>query len=280
MKNKINLKSIFLFLIGPESEFDPESRFLNITCLLISFSYFITFPVNLLFGMSFTISFINLIVSVTVALLYYLSRFKRMFIFSTVIMIIFVFVSLSVDWFLNGGIISGISYYFFSLLVVILFLFNGLFRNLLSVFLIILVITLFILEYFYPQWIVSYSSRQQMFLDHSTNFIVAGPFIILAVYFSKQLYLKEKQNTIDIIETYRKSSEFLKRQMDEKLKVLSIREREIFKLIIEGKTNKEIADLLFISVETVKKHINTLFKKLGAKKRTELLDTFINYQES
>jgi DNA-binding CsgD family transcriptional regulator len=270
MISKIRLKSFFQFLIGSESEFDPEFRFLNIICLFISFAYFLTIPINFVLGMSFIITLINFFVTVTVALLYYLARFKRMVIFSTVIMLICVFVSLSIDWVLNGGITGGVSYYFYSLLVIILFLFNGLIRTILSVLLIFVVIALFFLEYNYPQWIVSYSSRQQMFIDHSVNFIIAGPFIILAVYFSKQLYLKEKQNTITVIENYRKSSEFLRLQMTEKLKTLSTREYEILNLIIEGKTNKEIAAFLHIEEQTVKNHISNIYKKTEIKKRNQI----------
>jgi DNA-binding NarL/FixJ family response regulator len=43
---------------------------------------------------------------------------------------------------------------------------------------------------------------------------------------------------------------------------LTRREREVLKLIGEGYKNKEIADLLFISVKTVEKHRSNIMKKL------------------
>jgi DNA-binding CsgD family transcriptional regulator len=274
MKNNLSIKSISQFLIGKDTDFEPEHRFLNIICLFIAVAYFITLPINFILSLSLATTLINLFVSVMVFILYFLARFKKKVVLATSLMLASVFISLTIDWFLNGGISGGVSYYFFSLLVVILFLFNGISRVILSLLLVMDVGALFIIEYFNPGLITTYSSRHQMFFDHFANFIIAGPFIILAVYFSKQLYLKEKQNTITIIENYRKNSEYLKKQMDEKFKVLSIREREILKLIIEGKSNKEIADQLFISIETVKKHINTLFKKIGARKRVDLIDSY------
>ncbi|MCY7293006.1 MAG: response regulator transcription factor [Ferruginibacter sp.] len=42
------------------------------------------------------------------------------------------------------------------------------------------------------------------------------------------------------------------------------REFSLLQLIYDGKTNKQIADALFISTNTVKKHINNTYLKLGA----------------
>ena len=50
---------------------------------------------------------------------------------------------------------------------------------------------------------------------------------------------------------------------------LSNTELTILKLVSEGKTNQEIADQLFISVHTVKKHISNVFKKLNISSRSE-----------
>ena len=52
---------------------------------------------------------------------------------------------------------------------------------------------------------------------------------------------------------------------------LTSREREILALIAEDKKNKEIADLLGISVRTVQAHRTNLMDKLGAHDRTELV---------
>ncbi len=52
---------------------------------------------------------------------------------------------------------------------------------------------------------------------------------------------------------------------------LTNREREILMHIAEDKKNKEIADLLGISVRTVQAHRTNLMDKLGAHDRTELV---------
>jgi DNA-binding NarL/FixJ family response regulator len=52
---------------------------------------------------------------------------------------------------------------------------------------------------------------------------------------------------------------------------LTIREREILKLIAEGKSSKEIGDLLFISSRTVQHHRSNLMRKLSVKKTAELV---------
>lgn len=52
---------------------------------------------------------------------------------------------------------------------------------------------------------------------------------------------------------------------------LSNKEREIVIIISQGLTNKEIAAQLYISEQTVKTHINSIFKKLNLARRTQLV---------
>jgi DNA-binding CsgD family transcriptional regulator len=51
---------------------------------------------------------------------------------------------------------------------------------------------------------------------------------------------------------------------------ISQREAEIISLILRGLSNKDIGDNLFISLETVKKHVSNIYKKLGVKNRLQL----------
>lgn len=50
---------------------------------------------------------------------------------------------------------------------------------------------------------------------------------------------------------------------------LSEREMDILRLIATGRSNQEIAEILFIALSTVKSHINNLYGKLGTNRRTE-----------
>src|ERR1044071_655041 len=51
---------------------------------------------------------------------------------------------------------------------------------------------------------------------------------------------------------------------------LSTREREIVALVAQGYKNKEMAEKMFISEETVKNHLHNIFDKLGVSDRLEL----------
>ncbi|MFE5207431.1 response regulator [Streptomyces sp. NPDC056600] len=52
--------------------------------------------------------------------------------------------------------------------------------------------------------------------------------------------------------------------------ILTPREEEVLKLVAEGHSSKEIAELLFISVKTVQRHRANLLSKLGLRDRLEL----------
>ena len=52
--------------------------------------------------------------------------------------------------------------------------------------------------------------------------------------------------------------------------VLSPREKDVLALVAEGYSNKAIAEALFVSPNTVKTHVASLFNKLGADSRVQL----------
>lgn len=53
---------------------------------------------------------------------------------------------------------------------------------------------------------------------------------------------------------------------------ISQREREVLQLMAEGLSNQEIADRLFVSLNTVKTHAARLFEKLDVQRRTQAVE--------
>ena len=54
---------------------------------------------------------------------------------------------------------------------------------------------------------------------------------------------------------------------------ISDRELEVLKLMAEGLSNQEIADRLFVSLNTIKTHSSRIFEKLDARRRTQAVET-------
>ena len=58
-------------------------------------------------------------------------------------------------------------------------------------------------------------------------------------------------------------------QSGDPLEELTERELETLKALSQGKSNKDIADELFVTEKTVKTHVSNVLSKLGVKSRTQ-----------
>lgn len=61
--------------------------------------------------------------------------------------------------------------------------------------------------------------------------------------------------------------------------ILTSREKEVFMLLIQNKTTKEIADFLMISEKTVRNHISNAMQKLGVKGRAAAVVELLKLNE-
>ena len=61
--------------------------------------------------------------------------------------------------------------------------------------------------------------------------------------------------------------------------ILTNREHQVFKLLIENKSTKEIANILDISEKTVRNHISNAMQKLGVKGRASAVIELIRLGE-
>lgn len=95
--------------------------------------------------------------------------------------------------------------------------------------------------------------------------IIGVLFTILGIWMGQQITRKKK------VFVTPQSGEF---KVNEKILAetgISKREYEVLELMAKGFTNQEIADKLFVSLNTVKTHTANLFVKLDAKRRTQAI---------
>ncbi len=59
--------------------------------------------------------------------------------------------------------------------------------------------------------------------------------------------------------------------LEEVIEVLTKKEYKVFNYLLEGKTNREIAELMVVTQHTVKAHVSAVLKKLKVKRRVELI---------
>ena len=85
----------------------------------------------------------------------------------------------------------------------------------------------------------------------------------------QQSYYLSPEISAEIIHTFVKKKQ--KNMQAEPYEQLSKRERQVFKLIAEGKTTDEIADMLTISPKTVAKHRMNIMEKLRLKNTATLV---------
>ena len=72
-----------------------------------------------------------------------------------------------------------------------------------------------------------------------------------------------------IMETY--LSKYKNSPKEERFNLLSNREREVFQLFAEGHSTKHIAEMLFVSISTVKSHKIKIMEKLGVQTPIQLV---------
>lgn len=119
---------------------------------------------------------------------------------------------------------------------------------------------------------IGFSFKGSTFLWFWQKYPVIPVLLLLFAFIATRYWLKleiEKQRQ-DILSEYTKAPETSEQKNFNNL--LSPREIEVLDLINRGLSNKEIADKLFISLPTVKTHINNVYKIMEVKNRREAIE--------
>jgi DNA-binding CsgD family transcriptional regulator len=95
--------------------------------------------------------------------------------------------------------------------------------------------------------------------------------LVLVIMSIALIWIKiEQKKTNDLITILKSEITAIKPNTEDKLDVLSVKQKQVFDLILIGKSNKEIMNELCIELSTLKTHINKIYKTLGVKSRKQV----------
>ena len=140
------------------------------------------------------------------------------------------------------------------------------------------IIVLFFMEHSYPDLIYHLIDEPKLSLYKFHHFIIILVLTSLIIQIARAL--KPTNDTPDIAKlnlnhqnNHRRYINYNKvnNKLEKVDKCLTDQEKKVLELLISEKTNKEIASALFINLSTVKTHINNIYRKLGIKRRSNIM---------
>jgi DNA-binding CsgD family transcriptional regulator len=119
--------------------------------------------------------------------------------------------------------------------------------------------------------LLKWTEYRFLIVEHSVEIygaLIAATFAVLGIWLG--LKLTKTKETIVVKEVpVPAGAPFLPDERRRQDLGITPRELEILELIAHGMSNREIAEKLFVSENTVKTHSSRVFDKLGAKRRTQ-----------
>ena len=110
--------------------------------------------------------------------------------------------------------------------------------------------------------------------DHAIE-VYSGALAVVFTGLGVWLAVKVARPKVETVVVVRPASDVQAQEIDEKELArlgLSGREQEVLQLMAGGLSNQEIADRLFVSLNTVKTHCSRIFEKLDVKRRTQAIE--------
>ena len=119
--------------------------------------------------------------------------------------------------------------------------------------------------------LLRWTEYQFLVVEHSIEIyggLIAATFAVLGIWLG--LKLTGRQQTVVVKEVPVPAREpFIPDERKRENLGITRRELETLELIAQGMSNREIAEKLFVSENTVKTHSSRVFDKLGARRRTQ-----------
>ena len=99
--------------------------------------------------------------------------------------------------------------------------------------------------------------------------LIAIMFTIVGIWVATKIIRRKTETVIKEVEVLVPQSDFVLNQGELEKLGISTREYEVLEQMSHGLSNQEIADKLYVSLNTVKTHASNLYVKLDVKRRTQ-----------
>jgi class 3 adenylate cyclase len=234
-------------IIGNTDDYNLEERLFIATCFAGILVAILGAIIDFLFVKGLLPTIFPIIVGIIFSFFYYQARFKRIINNLIYPLIILCVITISVLWFINGGIDSANSYLFFTALPILIIITYRKHQFLVFLFLVLSMLSLFFINYFYPHLVEPYDNWGDRFSDLIptllyTSFIMYAviTFVIRSYYGEKQKVEVEKQNVQNINEELIRKKEILEALSEElsKKNILITEQNIELEALIEELTDK------------------------------------------
>ena len=122
---------------------------------------------------------------------------------------------------------------------------------------------------------LKWSEYRFLVIDHSLEIysgLIAATFAAVGIWLGLKLTRKQERivvKEVPVTVPVPMAEPFCHNEAKREELAITPREMEILELIAQGMSNREIAEKLFVSENTVKTHSSRVFDKLGARRRTQ-----------
>jgi NarL family two-component system response regulator LiaR len=119
--------------------------------------------------------------------------------------------------------------------------------------------------------VLKWTEYQFLVIEHSIEIyggLIAATFAILGIWIGLRLTRKQQGIVVNEVTVLAEAPAIPNEAKRENLGITR-RELEVLELIAQGMSNREIAEKLFVSENTIKTHSSRVFDKLGARRRTQ-----------
>lgn len=191
-RKKVLRSSFLRKLIGNIDEFSAEERIFNSACMFTFLGILVSIGINYILEL-FTLAFLESFFLILLALVYYLSRFRKRYRLATIIFAVFTYVFLGISYFFDGGLLGPTLLLFIVSMQFLFYISPSKIAPLWVVLHIFFALAFSVIQYYYPQTVsYNYTSHIAPFLDIDFAYIILTILVYLIMTSTRNRFFQER----------------------------------------------------------------------------------------